>query len=70
VISSDLLSTKTLSLIAAAGCAWAVAEAAAMYLMFGNRAAVNGVVGSGILAAVLTALTAESVRDDLKGRRT
>lgn len=69
MISPNLLSTKTLSLIAAAGCAWVVAEAAATYLMFGDRTAVTGVVGSGILALALTAITAESVRDDLKGRQ-
>lgn len=65
---SDLLSTRTLGLIAVSGCAWAAAEAAALYFLFDNRTAVNGVVGTGTLAAALTVVTAGSIKADLKGR--
>lgn len=63
-----LLSTRTLGLIAASGCAWAMAEAAALYFMFGNRTAVGGVASTGVIAAALTVVTAGSITADLKGR--
>lgn len=63
-----LLSTRTLGLIAASGCAWAMAEAATLYFMFGNRTATSGVLGTGTLAAALTVVTAGSIKADLKGR--
>ncbi|MFF7130414.1 hypothetical protein [Streptomyces sp. NPDC008240] len=45
-----------------------MADAAALYFLFSNRTAANGVVGTGAIAAVLTVVTAGSIKTDLKGR--